>query len=226
MKHYRLDDLPLFSGLTKDDITAFIDSTKSVIKEYPKGSRLLRAMEKNTDIHLLVDGKVLVIVEDKFGNETTGHEVARGNIMGATSAILDKNYNLTSIETLTDVAVLLIPYKKLIDAVPKMARIHGIIMKNMLEAFAIKMLLMTEKLEIVATKSLRHRILLYISQQQQHQQKAKIDIPSKVQLARTLSCNRSALTRELALMVEEGLIKMDKNHLEAPLEPYFTADTI
>lgn len=209
-----LSDMALFTGLNEMQINEFVSATGSKIKSFDRGSRILRAFEANDYIWVLVNGRALVVSEDKFGNETTGHALERGAVMGATSAILNSGDNFTSIEAITNIDVLLIPYERLISMGPKMAHIHGIVMKNLLESFARKLMLMMEKLDLLTQKSLRQRILLYLSQQMRYQNAEKLQIPGRVQMARILSCNRSALTREISAMEQEGLIVSGRNWMQ------------
>lgn len=207
----KLEELPLFTGLNAEQIGKFVSVTGCLMRKFDKGSFILRAFENNDYIWIMVAGKAQIVVEDKFGNETTGHLLEKGNVMGATSAILSSESNFSSIEAITNIEVLLIPYQRLIQLGPSLGQVHGIIMKNLLEAFSQKLVLMMEKLELVSQKHLRERVLLYLSQQARRQKKEVLTIPGRVQMARILSCNRSALTREISLMEQEGLIESGKN---------------
>lgn len=201
-----LQELPLFRGLSTEEIEKFINHTAAVTKRYEKGSYVLRPYEKNANIGVMVNGLAQVVSEDRLGNATVGHALERGALLGSTSAILSEEYNPTAIEPLTDVLVLWIPYRSLLVAGPKLGRIHGIVMMNLLEAFCKKNLLMMEKLKLLSQKSLRERIILYLLQREKHQRTSKVKVPRRTQLAKELECNRSALTREISLMVEAGIL--------------------
>ena len=204
-----LQELPLFRGLSAEEIDKFVEHTAAVIKRYEKGTLVLRPYEKNTNIGVVVNGLAQVISEDRLGNETVGHGLERGALLGSISAILSEEYNPTAIEPLSDLLVLWIPYRSLLVAGPKLGRIHGIVMKNLLEAFCNKNVLMMEKLELLSQKSLRERIILYLLQREKRQKNSKVRVPRRMQLAKELECNRSALTRELTLMKKDGLLLCD-----------------
>ena len=208
-----LQELPLFRGLSAEEIENFIDHTAAIIKCYEKGAYVLRPYEKNSNIGVMVDGLAQVISEDRLGNETVGHSLERGALLGSTSAILSEEYNPTAIEPLTDVLVLWIPYRSLLVAGPKLGRIHGIVMKNLLEAFCNKNVLMMEKLKLLSQKSLRERIILYLLQKEKHQKTPKVKVPRRMQLSKELECNRSALTREIGLMVQDGILVCEEEFM-------------
>lgn len=70
-----------------------------------------------------------------------------------------------------------------------------------------------EKLEIVSQKTLRKKLLSYLSlQSQQNHGKSRFTIPmGRSELANYLNADRSALTRELTNMEKDGLISYEKN---------------
>lgn len=210
----KLVDLPLFSGLTAKQISIFVTAIGCITKKFDKGAYIMRAFESNDYIWVMLSGKSQIVVEDQFGNETSGHLLEKGYVMGATSAIVKGEYNFSSIEAVTEIEVLIIPYAKLIQMGPSLGQIHGIVMKNLLEAFSMKRILMMEKLELVSQKSLRRRIMIYLSQQSRHQKTDVLQVPGRVQMAKVLSCNRSALTREIGLMEEEGIIETGKGWMK------------
>ena len=192
-----LQELPLFEGLKADEVEQFIQATGAKVKRYGTEVRILKAYETNSRIGIIVEGEALVIAEDRFGNETVGHRLERGALFGSTTAI----------EAVSDVLVLWVPYTALIVAGPRLGRIHGIVMRNLLRAFCRKNVLMMQKLEVLSQKTLRERLILYLLQQEGRQKTDCVKVPGRVQLAKELECNRSALTREIGLMKEKGLLE-------------------
>lgn len=79
-------------------------------------------------------------------------------------------------------------------------------MRNLLVAFSRKNVLMMQKLEVLSQKTLRERLILYLLQRARHQRTMQVRVPGRVQLAKELECNRSALTREIGLMKEQGIL--------------------
>lgn len=192
-----LQELPLFEGLKADEVEQFIQATGAKVKRYGKEVRILKAYETNSRIGIIVEGEALVLAEDRFGNETIGHRLERGALFGSTTAI----------EAVSDVLVLWVPYTALLVAGPRLGRIHGIVMRNLLVAFCRKNVLMMQKLEVLSQKTLRERLILYLLQQAGRQKTDCVKVPGRVQLAKELECNRSALTREIGLMKEKGLLE-------------------
>ena len=209
-------DLPLFKDLSVDEVKRFIKQTGATTKIYSKGMRLLNMYEPNSNIGVVVEGTAQIVSEDRMGNETIGHRIEHGAIIGSTSAILNLESNLAAVEALTEIKILWIPYHALLTAGPKLSRIHGIVMKNMLEAFCVKNILMMEKIEVLSHRSLRERVILYLLQNEKRQQRedGTIQVPGRVQLAKELECNRSALTREISSMKREGVLNCGRHWMK------------
>lgn len=89
-------------------------------------------------------------------------------MIGSASAILPEfqSNNNTSIETLTDVIVLWVSYRSLLVAGPKLGRTHGLVMRNLLEAFCSKNVMMMEKIQLLSQKTLRERLIVYLLQRE------------------------------------------------------------
>lgn len=212
--HLDLQELPLFRDVSAEEVDKFIAATGAVIKRVSKGQRILKAYEKNHNIGVIVEGEAQVLAEDRFGNETVSHNLERGAMLGSTSAIMPQIPYDMAIEALTDVLVLWIPYKALLMVGPKLGRTHGLVMKNMLEAFCRKNVLMVQKIKILSQKTLRERLILYLIYKEQRQGQKKVHVPGRVQLAKELECNRSALTREISAMHSEGMLYVGEDWME------------
>ena len=84
----------------------------------------------------------------------------------------------------------------------------------MLRMLADKNALLMEKLEVVSKKTLRRKILTYLSFQAEEQGSKTITLPlSRTELADYLCADRTAVARELAHMKDEGLIEIDQQRV-------------
>ena len=215
-----LKKLQLFKGLVVTEIEIFIRATGTQIKSYKHDERILEAFAKNSKIGVLITGEAQILAMDWLGNESIGHNLDPGAMFGTTSAILSEDEIGTSIQLIKDSTVMWIPYRALLTAGPKLGRIHGIVMKNFLEAFSRKNVLMMQKIEILSQRTLRERIILYLIQQERRQQSDKVIVPRRNLFAKELECNRSALTREISQMQSEGIIEVTGNLMRLNKENY------
>ena len=202
-----LQGVPLFKDLLPDEIELFMRFTGTTVKHYPRGERVLEAFTPNANIGIIVKGEAQILSLDRLGNETVGHSLESGAMFGTVSAILGEDLIATSVQLTTDAVIMWLPYRALLIAGPKLGRMHGIVMKNLLESFSRKNVLMMQKVELLSQKTLRERVILYLMQRERRQQSECVKVPGRVQFAKELECNRSALTREITQMEDEGLVE-------------------
>jgi CRP-like cAMP-binding protein len=89
---------------------------------------------------------------------------------------------------------------------------HHRLIENMVHIIANKNRDLMRKVEVVSKRTIREKILAYLSIQAQSTNQRYFDIPlGRVELAEYLCVDRSALTRELAKMKEEGILDFDRN---------------
>ena len=201
--------VPLFNGLSRTEIEKFVKFTGTTFKSYPRGERILEAFVPNANLGIIVTGEAQILSLDWLGNETVGHVIESGAIFGSVSAILGEDLIATSVRLTTESTVMWIPYRSLLIAGPKLGRTHGIVMKNLLEAFSRKNVLMMQKVELLSQKTLRERVILYLIQREKRQDSEWVKVPGRGQFAKELECNRSALTREISQMQTQGLVEVD-----------------
>ena len=99
---------------------------------------------------------------------------------------------------------------------------HSRLLRNLLQVMALKNLNLTRKISHITPRSIRERMLAYLSNEAVRQGTMDFRIPfNRQQLADYLSVDRSALSAELSKMKREGLLDYQKNHfvlhgVEAP----------
>lgn len=201
-----LQSVPLFKDLQPREIEQFMKFTGTTVKNYPRGERVLEAFVPNANIGVIVKGEAQLLTLDRQGNETVGHSLESGAMFGSVSAILGEDIIAVSVQLTTAAVIMWVPYRALLIAGPKLGRMHGIVMKNLLETFTRKNVMMMQKIELLSQKNLRERIILYLLQHERRQQTDCVKVPRRVQFAKELECNRSSLTREISLMEAEGLV--------------------
>lgn len=81
------------------------------------------------------------------------------------------------------------------------------VMENLMKLIAINNMKLTTKIQILMLHSLRQKLLLYFSILSKEQHSSTIVLPfGRDKLSAYLSCDRSAVSRELSRMKQDGLI--------------------
>ena len=89
------------------------------------------------------------------------------------------------------------------------------IQKNLLLIATNKNIILSNRSFCTAPKTIRERLSIYFSQQAMINKSSDFTIPfNRQQLADFLNLDRSALSKELCKMRDEGLIEFNKNHFK------------
>ena len=82
-----------------------------------------------------------------------------------------------------------------------------------MRTLAVKTLELNRKIEILSHRSTQDRLMAYLRAVAQQKCTVEFDIPfDRQQLADYLNLDRSAMSKELGRMRDEGLIQTNKNH--------------
>ena len=134
------------------------------------------------------------------------------DIFGETFACGAESSSLVSFVAAQDSKVLFLSFCRVMHTCTHACQFHQTLIENMVRLIARKNRELMRKVEVVSKKTLREKILAYLSIQAQSQGGKTFEIPlGRVEWAEYLCADRSALTRELARMKEEGILDYQKN---------------
>ena len=204
---------PLFSGVSEAKLTAMLACLKAEKKDFPKEAFVLRAGDTAESIGLVLNGTVLVIQEDIWGNRNILSKAGLGQTFAAAYACAPGSRLNVSVVAETPVTVLFLNVKRILTVCPSACSYHSRIIRNLLGELAGKNLQFSEKLTHVGQRSTRSKIMSYLSAEAQRLGTYELDIPfSRQQLADYLGVERSGLSQELGKMKKDGLLDYHKSH--------------
>lgn len=204
--------MPLFEGIIKDEMPSMLNCLSAYIKEYKKEQYIFYDNDKIDTIGLILEGTVQMVREDLWGNKTLLISMETGQIFGETFAC-NVNKNATvSFQVSRDAVIMFLPFSRVMHSCSMSCQFHHRLIKNMVSIIATKNVTLMDKVDIISKKTLREKIYTYLLQEAGKQNSPYFEIPlGRVQLAEYLCADRSALTRELNTMREEGYIDFEKN---------------
>ncbi len=207
-----LQDTPLFAGIGKEELRAVLQCVQAYPKKVSRGEYLAFEQQEVKSIGVVLTGCVHMVKEDVWGNSTILAVMHPRELFGETFCCgRDTTASVTFVAA-EDSEILFLPFSRVMHTCRKSCLFHQRLIENMVTEIADKNHMLMEKLEAVAKKSLREKILAYLSLQAQKQGCTYFEIPlGRLELADYLCADRSALTRELNRMREAGLIDFEKN---------------
>ncbi len=211
-KAEKLNDWRLFHGIEQDNLPVMLGCLGYRMETYKKGEFISMEGEHLENIGLVVKGSVDMIKEDFWGNKTILMRMRQGSVFGETFICGSASLATVSFCAASDTEVLFLPFKRVMHTCTNACAFHHRLVENMVQLIADKNLELMRKVEVVTKKTLREKILAYLSQQAQLEGGSYFEIPlGRIELAEYVCADRSALTRELNAMKEEGLLDYDRN---------------
>lgn len=205
-------DSPLFEGIEPEDRVAMLGCTGYHIGVFQKGDIVAFEDENIRHIGIVISGAVDMVKEDIWGNKTMLVRTGKNEVFGETFACGSDNLSVVSFVVSEPAQILFMPFDRVMRSCSMACQFHHKLIENMVRVIANKNRDLIRKVEAVSKRSIREKLLAYLSVQAQTQNSRYFEIPlGRVELAEYLCVDRSALTRELVKMKEDGLIDYDRN---------------
>lgn len=207
-----LHGIPLLKGIQPKEFGALLDCVGAKKECFERGAFIFLGGEQTKSIGIVLAGRVQVLKEDIFGNRAILNDLGPKAVFGE-SFVCGGSYVLTvSVQAVERSEILFLPFERVMRICPSACGFHSALIKNMVEMIAVKNIKLMENLEVTTKHSLREKMLTYLSQLAQAQGTLTVTSPlGRIDLADFLGVDRSALTRELKRMQNEGLLCFDKN---------------
>ena len=203
---------PLFDGIRPEDRTAMLGCIGYHVGTFQKGDIVAFEAENIRHIGILLSGIVDMVKEDLWGNKTILLRMHKDEMFGETFACGEDTMSVVTFVVSEDAKILFLPFDRVMRSCTMACVFHHRLIENMVRIIANKNRDLIRKVEVVSKRTIREKLLAYLSIQAQTQESRYFEIPfGRVELAEYLCVDRSALTRELAKMRDEGLIDYDKN---------------
>lgn len=210
-------DSLLFAGIRQEDMPGMLSCIGYYVRTYRKGEIIAFEAETIRHVGVVLRGTVDMVKEDLWGNRTMLVRMETNEVFGETFACGEDNLSVVTFVAGEDTEVLFLSFSRVMHTCSHACAFHQTLVENMVRLIAKKNLELMRKVEVVSKRSLREKILAYLSVQAQIQGSRKITLPlGRVELAEYLCADRSALTRELAKMKAENVIDFHRNTFEIP----------
>ena len=203
---------PLFYGIKPDELNAMLGCIGYHIGTFKKGDIVAFESDHLKHIGILISGVVDMVKEDLWGNKTMLLRMRKDESFGETFACGSDNLSVVTFIVSENAKILFIPFDRVMHSCTMACQFHHRLIENMVKVIADKNRDLMRKVDVVSKRTIREKLLAYLSIQAQLQNSRYFQIPlGRVELAEYLCVDRSALTRELAKMKADGLIDYDKN---------------
>lgn len=218
---------PLFSGIDEEGIKRIFECFSFRHVHFQKDEYIVLEGDPVPYVGVVLSGTVLMEKNDTQGNNYFLTEIRVNELFGDAFIGGRVRSSTVNYKAMSDCSLLLFEYRNARSFCGRNCRCHMIFSENLMYLLALKTRTFMAKIEILSTKSLRGRILRFLSimedypdiiglkansQQAKQLKKDQIFVPlNHTELAEYLVVNRSALVRELGRMEREHILSYHKH---------------
>lgn len=205
--------LPIFYNLKNEEIINILNFFNYSKEDFEKNNFIFEIGKPISKIGIILSGEINIIKEDFWGNRNILNKFKSGEIFGEVFALAKVSPNNILVETSQNSKILFLDLTNFsIDNENNSNEILKFL-SNIFKISLKKNILFTEKLEHITKKTIKEKIISYLSTEALKNRSNSFFIKfDRQELADYLFVERSALSRELSSMKKDGLIEYNKNH--------------
>ena len=202
-----LVNCPLFNKLGENELRGYLHNAKVIVHSYKKNDFIALSGDPMDGIGVILEGSTLLTRENVMGQRVIMANLEQSDIFG--EALLFSKHPLwpATIKATKASKIMFIPLETFIDTLPDCQQCQTKILSNLLEDLSEKAILLTRKVHYLTLKGMREKIFAYLTDIYKRQQSKTIQLPhNREQMAEVLNVSRTALSRELGRLRDEGII--------------------
>jgi CRP/FNR family transcriptional regulator, dissimilatory nitrate respiration regulator len=207
----------LFEGIGEKDMASLLECLPHRLFSARKGRIVIREGDAVDSVGIVLSGFIQVLRVDDSGNRVIQAGFSRGDIFAESLVCAGLERSPVRVVASEASELLFFPYRKLIGPCGAGCSYHTKLVENLVGIIARKNLMLNGKLAILSKRTIREKLLAYLSEARAAGGSAAFTIPfTRGELADYLCVDRSALSRELSNMRDEGLLLFDRKSFSFP----------
>ena len=205
----------LFTDLTEEELQDALRALHIRQKQYQKDELLLMAGDVTNDLGLILSGSATIESNDVWGNRTIIGLIAAGEYYAEVFAIMPEEPSYVDVRANEQTTVALFDMSRLQwlkNTAPSwLIKLLG----NLMFISIHKNMIQSQRSFHTSPKSARGRVCAYLNSIAMKTHRTEFDIPfDRQHMADYLNLDRTALSKELCRMRDDGLITFRKNHFK------------
>lgn len=200
-----MEDIELFKNMSKADISELLKFLNAREVTFKKDMTILSNLNNARDVGILLDGLVSLVRTDYNGNRTIVQNFKKGEIFGGrfTDYTNEELFIMASEES----KILFIDFD-LIFKERRNTKFSKLFSNNLINMLIDKINNDNLRIEVLTKKTIREKLLEYFHNLEKESGSSTIKLPfSFTMLADYLAIDRSAMSRELKNLKDDGIIK-------------------
>ena len=215
-KYYnQIKNSPVFFGMSDDELKGLLECFNARVRKYEKEEMIIRQGDIISNIYLILDGAVNIEKDSYWGRRIIISRLGKNENL-ALSFVGSKNVE-SSVDAITvdETLVLILGYEKCTSMCQNACTRHKVLINNLFQILSKENIELIQKIENVSQKTIRDKLLTYLSNEAQKNHSNNFNIKfNRQDLADYLNVDGSAMSFELSKLQKEGLLKYNKNNFE------------
>lgn len=202
-----LTNCPLFNKLGENELRGYLQNAQVLVHSYKKNDFIALSGDPMEGIGVILEGSALLTRENIMGQRVIMANLEESDIFGEALLFSKQPLWPATIKAIKATKIMFIPLETFIDTLPDCQQCQTKILSNLLEDLSEKAILLTRKVHYLTLKGMREKIFAYLTDIYKRQQSKTIQLPhNREQMAEVLNVSRTALSRELGRLRDEGII--------------------
>ena len=199
--------IPLFRNFTKEMQEEVLEKLDYRIDRYPKGEIIIRQGTACNYLHVLLEGKLLVDVEDVSGTEVRVETIRAIRTFATPHIFAQKNIFPATFTVEEDVVLLRATKESVFGLMNSMP----LFLQNFLCVSTSCNKCTMTRLRVLSFRGIRNRFIYYLFDNSQEGKDTIHLEHNQSQLAEYLGVSRPALAKEIGKLVKDGLITISRS---------------
>lgn len=198
----------LFENINEQNIKKIKRFLMASTMKYPKGVNILSNVNQDDFIAIIDKGSVQFIATDYDGNKSIIEDIPEGGMFGSLTYPIHNEEVSCITKEITEITY--IEYDSITNDEISKTDSYIIFIKNLIKILSDQVGEKNTRIEILTKKTTRDKLLEYFKSQARERGNRTFTIPmSFTELSSYLSVDRSAMTREISYLRDDGIIKTD-----------------
>lgn len=202
----------IFENISNEDINKMLKCFDARKRTFKKDSIIMNYIGNTSTVGIISKGTAELIRNDYNGNRTIIETLTENDIFG--EVFSSYNIDELSIKAYEETEVIFIDYYHITKRCKKACPYHSILVENTLNILSEKIVSNNERIEILAKRTIREKLLAYFDIMSKKKLSKTFTIPfTYTDLADYLGVDRSAMQRELKNLKEDNFIKTNNKKI-------------
>ena len=208
----------LFEGISDSEAVSLLSCLDARIKEYDRGEYVIHEGDIPSSVFILLSGSVHIQRDDYWGRRNIISTIFAGEVFG--EAYTGNDAMLSDAVATERSMVMSLSMVRMLYPCSSSCLFHGTLIRNLYGLLSRRNRNLVRKIGYLSKPSMREKILSYLSDEAKKAGSETFSIPfSREQLASYLSVDRSALSRELSKLQDEGMIRFHRERFTLLYHP-------